>query len=187
MKIELIVFALISSVLSNNVSRKKSLAINFNLQKQQKRNHGKMSPHKISFQIANKVEEVIRQFISEKRSEVSQGVARVNEVLRNHNAEAAKYLIRAHDKINDENLRQILNQEIDRLHDFDYDRIEAMAISSIENLDELAKIVTNECVIKYWNDYIDDVLKALSAIDVHQSYGKHEVMNCAMALAKKVH
>lgn len=133
------------------------------------------------------MEEVIRQFISAKRLEVSQGVARINEVLRNHNAEAAKYLIRAHDKINDDNLKEILNQEIDRLHDFDYDRIEEMAISSIENLEELAKIVTNECVIKYWNDYIDDVLKALSAIDVHQCYGKHEVMNCAMALAKKVH
>lgn len=34
MKIELIVFALISSVLSNNVSMKKSLAINFNLRQQ---------------------------------------------------------------------------------------------------------------------------------------------------------
>lgn len=133
------------------------------------------------------MEEVIRQFISAKRLEVSQGVARINEVLRNHNAETAKYLIRAHDKINDDNLKDILNQEIDRLHDFDYERIDAMALSSIENLDELSKIVTDECVIKHWNAYIDDVLKALSAIDVHQCYGKHDVMGCAMALAKKVH
>jgi hypothetical protein len=131
------------------------------------------------------MEEVFQQFISEKRSEVAKGVAEINEILRNQNNEAAKYLIHARDI---GNLRETLNVEIDRLlNDSDYDEIQTMAMQAIINLEKLATIATDECVIKYWNDYIDDVLKGLHTIDVRHCFTKHDVMNCAMALEKKVH
>jgi uncharacterized protein YPO0396 len=135
------------------------------------------------------MEGVFQQFISEKRSEVSKSVDEINEILRNHNFEAAKYLIHARDIVYDDNLRKILNVEIDRLlnDSADDEEIQSMAMQAIINLEKLATIATEECVIKYWNDYIGDVLKGLHAIDVHHCFTKHDVMNCAMVLEKKVH
>lgn len=133
------------------------------------------------------MEEVFRQFISEKRLQVLESVAEVNEILRNHNIEATKYLIHARDIVDNGNLRETLNAEIDRLLNESGENFESMAMQAIINLEKLATIATDECVIKYWDDYIGDVLKGLHAIDVRHCYAKHDVMNCAMMLEKKVH
>lgn len=134
------------------------------------------------------VEEVIRQFISQKRLQVSEGVTKINEDLRNHISEAANYLIRVHDITDYDNLKGVLNEEINRVHNFsDYDDINAMALKAITNLEELATIATEDCVIKYWNDYIEDVMKELNEIDVHECFEKQDVMKCAMAIQEKVH
>lgn len=133
------------------------------------------------------MEEVFRQFISEKRLQVLDGVVKINEILRSQNAEAAKYLIHARDTITDGNLRDILVTEIDRVMDISEEaEIRALAMQAIISLEKLATIATGECVIKYWNYYIDDVMKAMSADDIRECYKKHDVMNCAKELAEKV-
>lgn len=133
--------------------------------------------------------QVFRQIISEKRLQVSEGVFRLNEKLRNYNSEVINILSRCHDTSIDGKLREILKQEIDRMlnESIEYDQIQSMAMQSIINLEELSKTALDECVIKYWNDYIDDVLKALNAIDVHDCYENQDVMKGAMMLEKKVH
>lgn len=132
-------------------------------------------------------EEIFRQFISEKRLQVLEGVARINEILRSQNAEAAKYLIHARDTIADGNLREILETEIDRVMKIsENEEIPAVALQAIVNLEKLATIAAGECVLKYWNYYIDDVMKAFNADDVRECYEQHKVMNCAMEVEKKV-
>lgn len=132
-------------------------------------------------------EEVFRQFIGEKRLQVLEGATRINEILRAQNAEAAKYLIHARDTIVDGNLREILETEIDRVMNIsEKEEIQALAMQAIISLEKLATVANGECVIKYWNDYIDDVMKALNGEDVASCYEKHNVMKSAVALVKQV-
>ncbi|XP_070492338.1 uncharacterized protein [Chironomus tepperi] len=162
MKIELIVFIVIN-VLSNDAS---SIAKTAN------------------------IKETFRQFISKTRVQVLESVSQINEVLRNHNNEAAKYLIHARDnaKSNNMNIVSKLNDEIDSTICTEDKEIHEMAEQPFISLKQLASVATKECVIKHWNDYIQDVIKAFkdAIIYVPRCYEKHNVLENAIAIHKKV-
>ncbi|KAL7042802.1 hypothetical protein ACKWTF_001287 [Chironomus riparius] len=164
MKIELIVFIVIN-VLSNDASS--------------------------STEMAN-IKETFRQFISKTRVQVSESVSQINEVLHNHNNEAAKYLIHARDSANGIKMNVVseLNEEIDSTistENNDDEEIQEMAEQPFISLEQLASVATKECVIKHWNDYIQDVIKAFkdAIIYVPRCYEKHNVLENAIAIHKK--
>ncbi|CAG9811518.1 unnamed protein product [Chironomus riparius] len=165
MKIELIVFIVIN-VLSNDASS--------------------------STEMAN-IKETFRQFISKTRVQVSESVSQINEVLHNHNNEAAKYLIHARDSANGIKMNVVseLNEEIDSTistENNDDEEIQEMAEQPFISLEQLASVATKECVIKHWNDYIQDVTKAFkdAIIYVPRCYEKHNVLENAIAIHKKI-
>lgn len=140
------------------------------------------------------IKETFRQFISKTRVQVSESVSQINEVLHNHNNEAAKYLIHARDSANGNDYANIvseLNEEIDSTISTENNKdkeIQEMAEQPFISLEQLASVATKECVIKHWNDYIQDVIKAFkdAIIYVPRCYEKHNVLENAIAIRKKV-
>ena len=141
------------------------------------------------------IKETFRQFISKTRVQVSESVSQINEVLRNHNNEAAKYLIHARDSANANgnkmNVVSELNEEIYSTistENNEDEEIQEMAEQPFISLEQLASVATKECVIKHWNDYIQDVIKAFkdAIIYVPRCYEKHNVLENAIAIRKKV-
>jgi lipid II:glycine glycyltransferase (peptidoglycan interpeptide bridge formation enzyme) len=139
------------------------------------------------------IKETFKQFISTTRVQVSEIVSQINEVLHIHNNEAAKYLIHARDSANGNNVNVVneLNEEIDSTVSTDNNEdkeIQEMAEQTFISLEQLASVATKECVIKHWNDYVQDVLKAFkdAIIYVPRCYEKHNVLENAIAIHKKV-
>lgn len=140
------------------------------------------------------IKETFRQFISKTRVQVSESVSQINEVLHNHNNEAVKYLIHARDSANgndNANVVSELNEEIDSTISTENNEdkeIQEMAEQPFISLEQLASVATKECVIKHWNDYIQDVIKAFkdAIIYVPRCYEKHNVLENAIAIRKKV-
>lgn len=137
------------------------------------------------------IKEEFRQFISKTRIQVSESVSQINEVLHDRNSEALKYLILAKENANgiNENIVDELNEEIDNITSADEDKeIQEMAEQPFISLEQLASVATKECVIKYWNDYVVDVIKAFSDAIIYtpSCYEKHNVLENAIAIHKKV-
>lgn len=136
------------------------------------------------------MKELYENFLREKRSQVVQGAAQINEVIRNHNVEIAKYLIHARDSVNnDDAFVDLLNDEIDNVLQYGEDKeIGEMSKQPLISLERLAAVATKECVISHWQSFIDDVLVALqkSSQIVREMYEKHLVANNAIAIEKKV-
>ena len=139
------------------------------------------------------IKETFRQFISKTRVQVSESVSQINQALHNHNNEAAKYLIHARDSANGNNVNVVneLNEEIDSTistENNDDKEIQEMAEQPFISLEQLASAATKECVIKHWNDYIRDVIKAFkdAIIYVPRCYEMHNVLENALAIHKKV-
>jgi hypothetical protein len=139
------------------------------------------------------IKETFRQFISVSRVQVSESVSQINQALHNHNIEAAKYLIHARDSANGNNVNVVneLNEEIDSTistKNNDDKEIREMAEQPFISLKQLASVATKKCVIKHWNDYIRDVIRAFkdARIYVPRCYEKHNVLENALAIHKKV-
>lgn len=139
------------------------------------------------------IKETFRHFISKSRVQVSESVSEINEVLRSHNNEAAKYLIHAREVASGNNVNIVseLNEEIDSIRsaeDNEDSEIQEMVEQPFISLEQLASVATKECVIKHWNDYIQDVRKAFkdSIIYVPRCYEKHNVLENAIAIRKKI-
>jgi hypothetical protein len=132
--------------------------------------------------------EIFNKFISEKKLVVDEKMKQLNEVLSIENLKVINILSQAHECTNDDILIESLNEKINFMSEYDNRELQTLGEQIIINLRNVANVAKQTCVLKVWEEYINDVLIVFAETieGVPQVYERHKIINSAMEIREKV-